>query len=72
MTDPLDRARFHAAQWLDNLSTCPAGAQASAAELRAALDGPLPETGRDAAAIIDAQRVKKSEFTAKAGGPNTL
>ena len=53
MTDPLDRARFHARKWLDTLSTCPAGAQASAAELRAAFEAPLPETGRDAAAIID-------------------
>jgi len=53
MSDPFERARFHARQWLDNLDTCPAGAQASAAELRAAFEAPLPETGRDAGAIID-------------------
>lgn len=53
MTDALDRATFHARQWLDSLADCPAGATASAAELRAAFGGPLPETGRDPAAVID-------------------
>ena len=53
MSDPFDRARYHAREWLDHLGTCPAGAQASAAELRAAFGTPLPETGRDAGAIID-------------------
>lgn len=53
MADPLDRVQFHARAWLDGLADCPAGAQASAADLRAALGGPLPETGRDAASVID-------------------
>jgi len=53
MADPLDRAQFHARTWLDGLKDCPAGAQASAADLRAAPGGPLPETGRDAASVID-------------------
>jgi glutamate/tyrosine decarboxylase-like PLP-dependent enzyme len=53
MADPLDRAHFHARTWLDSLKDCPAGAQASAADLRAALGGPLPETGQDAATVID-------------------
>ena len=53
MTDAFDRAVFHARKWLDGLADCPVGATASAADLRAALDGPLPETGRDPAAIID-------------------
>ena len=53
MTDALDRAQFHARKWLDNLADCPAGATATPASLRAALGGPLPETGRDGAAIID-------------------
>ena len=53
MTDPLDRATFHARRWLDSLPDRPVGATATARDLRAALSGPLPETGRDAAAIID-------------------
>ena len=36
MSDPFERARHHARKWLENLDTGPAGAQAGAAELRAA------------------------------------
>lgn len=54
MTDPLDRAIAHARAWLDQLDTAPAGATATAADLRQALGGPLPERPGDPAALIDA------------------
>ena len=69
MTDALSRAETHARQWLDSLADRPAGATASAADLRAALGGPLPETGRDAATIIDDLAAKASPgLNANAGG----
>ena len=69
MTDALDRAHFHVREWLDSLPTRPVGARASAAALRAALSGPLPETGGDAAGIIDALVANASEgLHANAGG----
>jgi glutamate/tyrosine decarboxylase-like PLP-dependent enzyme len=54
MTDPLDRAMYHARAWLDGLDTAPVGGRATADALRDALGGPLPETGADAGEIIDA------------------
>ncbi|MEQ8299626.1 MAG: aminotransferase class V-fold PLP-dependent enzyme [Hyphomonas sp.] len=69
MTDALDRAHFHVREWLDSLPTRPVGARASAAALRATLSGPLPETGGDAAGIIDALVANASEgLHANAGG----
>lgn len=53
MTDALDRALFHSRAWLDSLADRPVGARASAAQLKAGLWRPLPETGRDPAGIID-------------------
>ena len=69
MSDPFERARHHARKWLENLDTGPAGAQAGAAELRAAFEAPLPETGRDAGEIIDELAAKATPgLNANAGG----
>lgn len=69
MSDPLDRALFHARDWLDSLVTGPAGATATAQDLRAALGGPLPETGRDPAGVIDALAANaRAGLNANAGG----
>ena len=49
----LERAHAHASQWLRGQNERPVGASASRAQMMAALSAPLPETGGDAAAILD-------------------
>jgi len=65
MADVFERAYEHARTWLDDLPTVPAGAQASLADLRAAFEESLPETGSDPETIIDDLAVKAR------GGLNT-
>jgi len=43
----------HAARFLEDLDTSPVAATATLAELRAALDGPLPETGLPPGQVLD-------------------
>jgi len=50
----LERAQDHAARWLEGLDERRVGPAADFAAVHAALDAPLPETGDDAAAVIDA------------------
>lgn len=50
---PLDRARQLAARYIGSLRDRPVGIPAPPAELSARLDGPLPQDGRDPAAVID-------------------
>ena len=55
MTDPLlDRAAAYAKEYLAAVAERPAGAATSAAEMRAALGGPLPDRGEDPAATLEA------------------
>lgn len=69
MTDPLQRAVAHAREWLDSLGTGPAGATATAAQLRQALGGPLPEAPGDASGIIDALAANaRAGLNANTGG----
>ncbi len=49
----LERTATQATRYLDEIANRPVGASATAAELRAALGGPLPETGHDAARVVD-------------------
>ncbi|HEX4561576.1 MAG TPA: pyridoxal-dependent decarboxylase, partial [Gemmatimonadales bacterium] len=50
--DALDAAVQAARTYLASLPSRPVGARASAAELRAALGGPLPQSGMDAAKVV--------------------
>jgi len=50
----LERAQVHAVRWLDSLGERRVGPAADFGAVHAALDGPLPETGDDAASVIDA------------------
>ncbi|MEJ2122284.1 MAG: aminotransferase class V-fold PLP-dependent enzyme [Alphaproteobacteria bacterium] len=50
----LERAQAHAARWLDALPERRVGPAADFTAVHGALDAPLPETGDDAAAVIDA------------------
>jgi glutamate/tyrosine decarboxylase-like PLP-dependent enzyme len=49
----LDRARAHAAHYLDALPHRHVGERATRAELLSALDGPLPAAGEDPLAVLD-------------------
>jgi glutamate/tyrosine decarboxylase-like PLP-dependent enzyme len=51
--EALGRAAAHAHAFLEGLADRPVGATASHEELRAALDGPLPERGVDPARVLD-------------------
>jgi glutamate/tyrosine decarboxylase-like PLP-dependent enzyme len=53
-TQGLDVAAEHARRFLDGLDERFVGPRVPASELRAALGGPLPEDGEDAAAVLDA------------------
>ena len=53
MTNVLSVAAMHAARYLEQMPSRPIGASASIAELRRRLAKPLPETGLDAATVID-------------------
>lgn len=50
----LERAQAHASRWLESLDERRVGPAADFATVHAALDAPLPETGDDAASVIDA------------------
>ena len=50
---PLDRAHEHALHWLDSLPTRRVAPERTADELAAEFNTPLPETGADAAAVVD-------------------
>jgi glutamate/tyrosine decarboxylase-like PLP-dependent enzyme len=65
----LRRAADHAAAYLDGLDAAPVGARATPAELRAALGGPLPESGApDAKVLDDLVRDVTPGLNASAGG----
>ena len=49
----LDRAALRSKQWLKSIPSRQVGPVRSADEILMALGGPLPEQGRDAAAIVD-------------------
>lgn len=53
MSDPLEVAARHARAHLDGLAERPVNARAGYGEMLERLDGPLPESGTDAAAVVD-------------------
>ena len=65
----LDRARDHAYEFLRTVDERPVGARATRDELLAALRMPLPETGDDPAAVIDALAAQASAGTVACVGP---
>lgn len=65
----LERARAHAARWLDGLGERRVGPAADFAAVHAALDGPLPEAGDDAAAVIDALAAEAEPGLVASTGP---
>ncbi|HWZ28548.1 MAG TPA: aminotransferase class V-fold PLP-dependent enzyme [Gemmatimonadales bacterium] len=67
-SDALDAAVHAARAYLAGLPTRPVGARASVAELQAALGGPLPEEGTDAARVVaDLARNADGGIVASAG-----
>ncbi len=51
--DALDRARRHAGHWLDSLDSRPVVAAGTIEEVASALGRTLPDTGSDAASVVD-------------------
>ncbi len=66
---PFIQAAKHAADYLDSIADRSVVAIASAAELRGALGGPLPDAGEDPAAIIDRLAAAAATGTTASQGP---
>jgi len=65
----LDAAHAAALRYLDGLEARPVGARAGAADLRAALAGPLPEQGEPAASVVERLAAGADRGIVATGGP---